>query len=268
MTSGPVPIQIPVQSWFRDHSFGGKTVLPAVETMCLLAAEVKAAFPGRDVWNMTDGSFSRFLELPARAAAVEGLIDCRQDENGTIHACLLSRVQFKGMARIIEHGAVTLPAQDDEKAAVISPSFPDDVTTELKAERLYREMVPFGPAYQTLQDTLFLSEREAWGRLKAPEFSFADGAGELGSPFPFDGALHAACVHGQQFVDFIPFPVGFERRVISTPTRPGGEYITKVILVDKGTHELIFDLAIFGHAEQLFETVTGIRMRRVGQGKG
>ena len=86
----------------------------------------------------------------------------------------------------------------------------------------------------------------------------------MGSPFPLDGALHAACVHGRQFVDFILFPVGFEQRIIHVPTRPGGSYITKVVLVCKDANELIFDLAIFDLEERLFETVTGIRMRRVG----
>jgi hypothetical protein len=265
MSSGPVPIHIPVHPWFRDHSFGGKFVLPAVETMLLLTAEIKASWPGREVTIMTDGRFSKFLEIPDRAEAVEALIDCQQDENGTIQARLLSRVQFKAMARIVEHGVVSVPALQTNRSAAISPDFPDDVSREVKAELIYRELVPFGPAYHTLQDTLFLSEQEAWGQLQAPEFPLADGAGELGSPFPLDGALHAACVLGQQHVDFIPFPVGFARRVISMPTRPGGSYIIKIILVTKGERELIFDLAIFDRKEQLFETVTGVLMRRVGR---
>jgi hypothetical protein len=264
MTSCPVPIKIPVQPWFRDHSFAGTTVLPAVETMLLLTAEIKASWPGREVTVMTDGRFSRFLEIPDRAAAVEALIDCQQDDNGTIQARLLSRVQFKAMARIVEHGAVSVPAEQADRSSAISPGFPEGVSSEVKAELIYRELVPFGPAYHTLQDTLFLSEQEAWGQLQAPEFPLAGGAGETGSPFPLDGALHAACVLGQQHVDFIPFPVSFARRAISRPTRPGSRYFTKVVLVSKGEDELIFDLAIFDRKEQLSESVTGVRMRRVG----
>ncbi len=263
MTSGPVPIHIPIQPWFRDHRFGGKAVLPAVESMLLLTAEIKASWPGREVTIMTDGRFSRFLEIPDRAAAVEALIDCQQDENGTIQARLLSRVQFKAMARIVEHGAVSVPGLQADWSAAISPGFPEGVSSELKAELIYRELVPFGPAYHTLQDTLFLSETEAWGQLQAPEFPVAGGGVETGSPFPLDGALHAACVLGQQHVDFIPFPVGFAQRVISTPTRPGNSYIVKIVLNSTGESELIFDLAIFDHEEQLCESVTGVRMRRV-----
>jgi len=107
MTSCPVPIKIPVQPWFRDHSFAGKTVLPAVETMVLLTAEIKASWPGREVTVMTDGRFSRFLEIPDRAETVEAQIDCQQDDNGTIQARLLSRVQFKALAII--RARVVLP---------------------------------------------------------------------------------------------------------------------------------------------------------------
>jgi hypothetical protein len=75
--------------------------------------------------------------------------------------------------------------------------------------------------------------------------------------------MHAACVLGQQFVDFAPFPVGFQRRTISRPTQPGGRYLTRVSMTSLTGDQLEFDLHIFNNAGLLFETVTGLRMRDV-----
>jgi len=36
----------------------------------------------------------------------------------------------------------------------------------------------------------------------------------LGSPFPLDAAMHAACVWGQRFGGIVPFSCCFEKRVI------------------------------------------------------
>ena len=87
----------------------------------------------------------------------------------------------------------------------------------------------------------------------------------LGSPFPLDGAMHAACVLGQQSVDFVPFPVGFAERVVIRPTQPGASYITRVRQTAYADEELVFDLAIWDNDGQLYETVTGLRMRNVGR---
>jgi hypothetical protein len=267
MINGRSIIEISIQPWFKDHCFDGKTVLPAVETMLLLAAEVRKSNPERSLMVMEDACFVRFLEIPPASTTMEVLVDCKRDENGSIHARLLSRVRYKTMARIFEHAEVVFPASGSITAdTVISPAPLDGAITEIQTDKIYRELVPFGPAYQTLQGTLFLSEQGAWGKLKAPVLPVADDMQKtIGSPFPLDGALHAACVYGQQHVDFVPFPVGFERRIIHQPTQPGDTYTTKVEPVSHTHDELIFDLGIFDSHGQVFETVTGVRMRNVGR---
>jgi hypothetical protein len=139
----------------------------------------------------------------------------------------------------------------------------------IPAEQVYRELVPFGPSYHTLQETVQLCGQVAWGSLKAPAFSHAPDPvrDSLGSPFPLDGAFHAACVLGQRAADFVPFPVGFDRRIISRPTQPGGSYRTRVQLLSRTKDELLFDLRIFDDQGHIFESVTGIRMRDVSGGK-
>jgi hypothetical protein len=172
------------------------------------------------------------------------------------------------MSRIKEHGEVFFPfvPDGDSVCGPFSGLTAGPLTgplTEITAEYLYRELVPFGPQYQTLRETLYLSEFEAWSKLQAPNLPQAPIEKIIGSPFPLDGAFHAACVLGQQFVDFVPFPVGFDKRLITRPTQAGCSYQTKVKYVCQISEELVFDLAIFDSEGQLYETTTGLRMRDV-----
>ncbi len=271
MTSWRTPVAIAVQPWFADHCFNGKTVLPAVETMLLLAAGAGADHPEIDIRVMENARFSRFLEIPAGSISVEALLEYEQKANGSILAKLLSRRQCTGMTRLQEHGEILFsPAQASRShASGIAPEAPADSAITIPAEQVYRELVPFGPRYHTLRDVLHLSGQSAWGTLKAPALPAPEeGAGEvLGSPFPLDGAFHAACVLGQRSVDFVPFPVGFARRVIARPTQPGGSYCTKVALLSLTQDELVFDLGIFDSQGQVYESVTGVRMRDVSGGR-
>ncbi len=266
MTTWRIPVAIDVQPWFADHCFDGKVVLPAVETMTLLAAAVAGTHPEIDIRVMDNVRFTRFLEIPVGSTSVMALIECCQHENGSIHAKLLSRRQFKVMTRLQEHGEI-LFSPAGEKHPLISVCVSESLVAPemmIPAEQVYRELVPFGPSYHTLQETLHLCGQEAWGRLKAPMLGIQDRARELlGSPFPLDGAFHAACVLGQRSADFVPFPVGFDRRIILRPTQPGGSYRTKVQLLSRTRDELLFDLHIFDDQGQIFESVTGVRMRDV-----
>lgn len=151
MTTSRVPIEIVVQPWFKDHSFNGRIVLPAVETMNLLAAEVAGGYPDMEVRVMEQARFARFLEIPPHCTKVDALIECR-NENGSICAKLLRRTAFKTMTRLREHGEirfspVPLPDRLNPAATVRKP---EESAIKVPAERIYREMVPFGPAYQTL----------------------------------------------------------------------------------------------------------------------
>jgi len=265
MSNGRIPVEIPVQPWFQDHCFGGTSILPAVETMLFLGSEVIKMHPEIDIRVMEDACFAKFLEIPPESKTVAALMESATDADGRVQAKLLSRVQFKAMSRIKEHGEVFFSPVNNRQPSNIGPAPLTGPVTEVSTKRLYRELVPFGPAYHTLEDTLYLSEHGAWGRLKAPKFPVTDPIQEImGSPFPLDGALHAACVLGQQSVDFIPFPVGFARRVIVRPTQPGGRYITKVVLISRTRDELLFDLGVFNTDGQVYETVTGVRMRAIG----
>jgi hypothetical protein len=61
--------------------------------------------------------------------------------------------------------------------------------------------------------------------------------------------------------------VGFDRRIIIRPTQPGGSYRTRVELLSRTRDELLFDLHIGDDQGQVYEQVTGVRMRDVSGGK-
>lgn len=270
MTIVRIPVDVAVKPWFADHRFNGAAVLPAVETMLLLAGAVASARAGLDARVMEAVRFARFLEIPADSTRVAALIECENLENGAARARLLSRKRFKAMTRLQEHGEILFsPTREDPGRIVrFSPEIPADYERTVPAEQVYRELVPFGPAYRTLQDTLYLGRDEAWGRLRAPALEALDNVcGSIGSPFPLDGAFHAACVLGQRSADFVPFPVAFARRTIMRPTRPGGSYLTRVRLRSRSRDELVFDLDIFDDTGQGRESVTGVRMRDVSGGR-
>ncbi len=268
MNNGRIPLTIPLKPWFQDHCFGGRSVLPAVETMLLLAAKVAELYPEAETRVMENVRFAKFLEVPPDVATLPVFVECKMGSHGSIRATLLSKMQWKKMSRIKEHGEIFFsPAGnlDDTShpSPAVDPALPRDQVIEITAEYLYRELVPFGPNYQTLQETLLLRGHEAWGKLKAPDLPLDSSHEHIGSPFPLDGALHAACVLGQQAVDFVPFPVGFDRRAIFRPTRPGCRYLTKVIQRSRTSDELIFDLSIFAEDGRVCETTSGVRMRDV-----
>ncbi len=268
MNIGRISLTIPLKPWFQDHCFRGRSVLPAVETMLLLAAKVHELYPESETRIMEDVRFAKFLEIPPDTETLPVFVECEATSDGRIKAILLSRIQWKKMSRIKEHGEVFFaPANSLNEIAqplpVLEPAPQGDQLTEVATEYLYRKLVPFGPNYQTLQETLLLSRHEAWGKLKAPDLPLDAFHEHIGSPFPLDGALHAACVLGQQVVDFVPFPVGFDRRVIFRPTRPGCRYLTKAELLRRTHDELIFNLVIYDKDDRVFETISGVRMRDV-----
>ena len=273
MDKGRIPLTITVEPWFYDHFWGDKIVMPAVEAMLVLGAQVQRIYPETDIRRMHDATFAKFLEIPDDCAALSALLAMERTADGQVQAQLLSRTKGKAISRIKEHCRVFFSplkdnGQDSSAPLPFMPDPPTHASTEIEVDHLYRHLVPFGPTYQTLQKTLYLFEHEAWGRLRAADLPLAPGdAGRnfLGSPFPLDGAMHAACVLGQQSVDFVPFPVGFTRRIVMRPTRPGASYVTRVRQTAYIDEELIFDLVIWDKAGQLYETVTGLRMRNVGR---
>lgn len=270
MATRLIPFTLPIPPWFRDHCFNGRVILPAVEAMRLLALTVVDQHSDRNVRIMNKGRFARFLEIAPDQGEIEVLVEMHRDESGNVRAGLQTRKRLKTMARTISHCELSFIAGASAGEMVADAPQPSSAGPfgEVPAARIYRELVPFGPAYRTLQGTLHLTEDSAWGLLQAADIPAAgQGLDLLGNPFVLDGAMHAACVHGQQLVDFIPFPVGFRQRVVHRPTLAGERYLARVRLKSMAVDELVYDIGIFDRTEHIRESVTGLRMRDVSGGR-
>ena len=259
-------ITIPVQPWFRDHHFNGIVIFPAVEIMLLLASIASKKNAAIHPETMTRASFSKFLEIPEKTTELSALVE--YEENGDdLCVRLLSRIQFKKISRIKKHAEITFSTHSFKKHSAGKQEKAKKADISIDAEQIYRELVPFGPTYRSLSGKLHISNKAALGTLQSPVLPQQQRMEKkLGSPFPLDGAMHAACVLGQCISDFVPFPVGFSRRHIHKPTRPGKSYNTVVTPVSQTKDELLFDVSIFDSAGTVCETVTGLRMRDISGG--
>jgi len=267
MASERSQITLPVRPWFADHHFAGRIVLAAVEAMQFLALTAQAAHPHLEVGKMRDARFARLLEIPLDAAEIEVLVELEREEKGEVSARLLTRVEGKVIARLVTHCELTFAADaapDSEEERWMAEPWLEPAMT-VSTERVYQELVPFGPAYRTLQDRLVLDENGVWGTMLTSEPGHA--TEPIGSLFPLDGAMHALCVHGQRLVDFVPFPVGFAARHIVKPTRAGEQYRVQGLLQERTEDELRYDLCIFDGQEHVREWVRGLRMRDVSHGR-
>ena len=183
---------------------------------------------------------------------------------------LLTSIKSKksDIRRALEHARVEFAT--DKFAPDPGAPFQDIEKLEGKcirvpAEDIYRELIPFGTAYQNIIGDLAISPEGVLAYLSGGN----DEADEnvLGSPFPLDAAMHAACVWGQRFSGIVSFPTGFEKRFIYQKTRKGESYLGRVIPVNIDQESLMFDAWIYDSNGIIYEAIRGIKMRDVTQGR-
>jgi hypothetical protein len=263
------PWDIEIYQYLQDHHFEGKVILPAVEVLIVLARVVKNNFPQINISYLHKARFSRFLSILPDTRRLEVFVDIETSDDGVV-ASLLTSVKSKDgtISRTVEHARVEFAAADS------APSFvpPFRVVNKLKGNcisvpstTIYRDLVPFGTAYQNIVGDLSVSPEGA--------LAYVSGGGNeadedlLGSPFPLDAAMHAACVWGQRFSGIVPFPTGFEKRIIYQKTKKGGAYLGRVVPVKVNHESLIFDAWIYDSDGIIYESISGIQMRDVTQGR-
>jgi len=259
-------VTIPIAPHFHDHHFEGRTILPAVEALSLLAEAARQA--GAAVLYSRDAEFRSFLTIPPGAATIEALIEATPGENDDLRVELLSEIHSAkaGISRAKTHVAVTFGR------ARQLPCLPIDVAASLEglsfavpSARLYGELTPFGPAYHNALDPILLSPDGVIGVVAAP--SDPDRFGPLGSPFPLDAAFHLACAWGQRYAGVVAFPIGYAERFIVSPTRPGESYFCRVVPHGAVAGILTFDLWLYRRDGALAEAVLGVKMADVSQGR-
>jgi hypothetical protein len=263
-----LPLVIPIHPYLKDHHFEGNIILPAAEILQRLAGSVKTYRPDASVRCMRSASFDRFLQINNDTNVVESFHELEMYESGRIYSTLITVGRIRGtMTRTKVHAVVNFTAVEKS-----SSGLPRDITSEpdrghftISSRRLYSDLVPFGPSYRNVRGDIVLSEKGAIACVHAADHPAP--SEPLGSPFPFDGALHIACAWGQRYHNIVAFPVGFEERLIAKSTTPGETYFCRVVPVSFAGEVLRFDIWIHNSAGSLCETIRGMVMRDVSGGR-
>jgi phosphopantetheinyl transferase len=267
-----LPVDIDIQPYLRDHCFQGTAVLPAVEAMQVLARSVQQAAPAVDIGCMTEVRLDRFLHLQPGSTKIAAVCEIARLANGDIAAALQTKHKSAttSIGRIKDHVSLRFPRIRPDVAAIpldLAASL-EGVCMEICADQIYRELIPFGPAYHSITASLYISEDGAIAAIRAPASQAgADPSGPLGSPFPLDAAFHAACVWGQRYAQTVAFPVGIDQRVICQRTQPGDTYFSRIHPVRTESDELMFNIWIYDQNGCLFEIIGGARMRDISAGR-
>lgn len=264
-----LPLMIPIFPYLRDHRIDGKIVLPAVEILQHLAASVKAHRPDAEICGMGAARFLHYLQIPEDSSVIEACLELDIHAGDRLISRLITRsvILGTGIKRAKVHATVEFAKSKEYRTPLpmdIAAAL-DGVSCEIPASKLYSELVPFGPAYQNIIGSLFLTESGAVAKVFAAR---QPGVSDLhGSPFPFDAALHAACVWGQRYQCLTTFPVGFEERIIVEPTVAGETYHCRILPVTATGDSLLFDIWIYDVEGGVREVIRGVAMREIFPGR-
>ena len=235
-----------------------------------LAADTCRRFPGIDGRRLKDIRFDKFLYLdsPDPLPAFNQMED---QNDGSMRTTLATRFLSPGatITRTLEHASLVLGG---ELPAAVEPPLEAiaslaGLCTAVDPARIYREMVPFGPAYRNICDPLLISADGALARVRSPQPLDPRQDLYLGSPYVLDAAFHAACVWCQRFRGTVAFPVSMDRRTIVYPTRMDQVYTARVVPVQTGQAPFVFDIFIYDDAGRLHEAANGVHMRDISGGR-
>jgi len=264
------PLEINAYPYLQDHYFQGQVILPAVEALIVMAKVATANFPQVNVCHQRQARFSRFLSIDPQEKIRKVFADIVESANGSLSVAISTMAKAKTgtISRMLEHAYVEFAVSPvEEYHAIPLPNFKHlgGKYFNVPAAAIYRDLVPFGKVYQNIVGELSLSPEGAVAHLYGGEGEANDDL--IGSPFPLDATMHAACSWGQRYAGIVAFPVGFAERIIYRKTKKGTEYIGRIIPFDVSREPLIFDAFIYDLDGIIHESVSGIQMRDVSQGR-
>ncbi|BBO75369.1 hypothetical protein DSCW_27860 [Desulfosarcina widdelii] len=245
-------------------------MFPAVEAMEQLAADTCGRFPETDGRRLSDLRFDRFLRLdgPTPVAATNRV---EKKDDGSLRAALTTRIQSKktGIGRSLEHASLTVgQARSMDKALSLDVAASlAGICTAVEPERIYADMVPFGPAYRNICSDLLLSADGALAQVRSPQPPDPRNNLYLGSPYVLDAAFHAACVWCQRYLNNVAFPVSIDQRTVFRPTRLESVYTARIVPVQTEKEPFVFDIFIYDDESELCESAIGVGMRDVSGGR-
>jgi hypothetical protein len=263
------PVTLEIIPYLRDHRFEGKAVFPAVEALISLARCVKRHYPQAVLHDQSSALFPKILSIERAGESLDAQIEIEDSADG-IRASLQTSVKIKNSAisRTLDHAKVTFAKRVVLSNAAMSfrtARKMENLCIQVPAVSIYRELIPFGVSYQNITGDLTVSKEGALADITGGDGEADDVT--LGSPFVLDAAMHAACVWGQRFADMVPFPVGFDRRIIYKTTRKGGVYCARINPVKAGRDALTFDVWIFDQNGLIHENISGLQMRDITGGR-
>lgn len=265
-----IPLKINVLPHLYDHQFMGKAVLPAVEAMKILVDSAQTHMDNIDNGYITCASFDKFFPIKEHEKSIEAFNDIEVYENGFIQAKLVTRFHSAKttITRFIEHARLNLSVF--RKIAEETPIDPEALLGENRFEiapdMIYRELVPFGPAFRNIRKPLYVSPNGAVASVYGGDWP-NDKNHSLGSPFVLDAAFHGACAWGHCYHNVVAFPVGFSERHIIKPTCFGKTYVACIRPVHADEKLLVFDIHIADRESNIHEIISGLRMKDVSGGR-
>lgn len=255
--------------YLKDHLFQGKPVLPAVEAMEALAGQAKQIAPQSSVTTLADARFDKFLGVDPNQNEIAAFAEFEVTATGSLNASLITRTTSPklGITRTKIHAvAVFSQTQATEGSVPMDvAAIPEGVLTSVSSRDIYRELVPFGPAYRNIAGSIWLSPDGALAPIKCPPWETKEY--QLGSPFTLDAAFHAACVWSQKYKNVVAFPVGIDRRQVFGPTRAGQFYWGRILPRKTSSDLLVFDIWLLDEAGRVCEIAQGVQMRDVSGGR-
>jgi hypothetical protein len=258
------PVSLPEIPDLGDHAISGKAIVPAVEILDFLLRFLDdQGVRLSDPLTMRDAVFPRFLPADdISRSRLDVMLEEAPSSGGAIRATLASRIALpNGMERQRTHAAVTFggdPAPMPPPPAETSPDF------EVAAERVYRHLIPFGPRYCNLHDTIRLARDAAWATVASP-VPPRPNLSRAGCPYLLDSAMHLACVWGQRYAGMVAYPTGFSTRTVRWPTAHGKRRCT---VVPRGiaSRTLTVDLWLTDEDRRVCDAVGGLVMAPTATG--
>jgi len=269
-----ISLAISVPAYLRDHHVGGFAVLPAVEALQTVARSKPATW-GADPCRQERAVFHHLLRIDVGAGEIPALHEHARYADGHCLSRLTTLRSGRQMkfTRRMEHVSVWFTPGERETAGLEADPAPDPddagmpggPTFSVSDSCLYDELVPFGPAYRNVRGNVFLAESGVSATVSGGDFPEA--VGPLGSPFPLDAAMHAACAWGQRYRNRVVFPIGFDRREILAPTRAEETYLCRITPLPDAGAVLRFDVRLQGRDRRTVEVIRGLMMRDIFGGK-
>lgn len=264
MPSATFPVSLPEMAHLGDHAIAGKAIVPAVEILDFLLhfLDERAVALG-DPLTMRDAVFPRFLPADdISRSRFDVTLEGTPSNGDGIRATLVSRIALpNGLERERTHAAITFGGKP---ATMPAPPAEGEPEYQVAAERVYRQLILFGPHFCNLRDTLRLTRDAGWATVSSPTPPHPNPS-KAGCPYLFDSAMHLACVWGQRYAGMVAYPTGFSTRTVLAPIAHGRR---RCVVAPRtvAPRTLVLDLWLTDERQQVCDAVGGLVMAPVATG--